>query len=280
MKIKLRRLAHALLLISLTGAGWTTARAQEASARTTLAQEESAPALYVFKVAHDHRIGKGLGELRITASGIEYRGESADEQLHNRVWRDDEIKRLELTKTTLHIVAYEAARIPLVPRHTPKVRGGQALRLGTERDHEFRLREGEITPDVVSTLLARFQRPVGTTVLPQEDAESGKLLFELPVFHRHLAGGESGLLRVFADRVIFAAGENAHYWRYPDIRDIGKLGRYKFEIATYEGQTGTDGKSYIFDLKRPMTDDEYDQLWARVYESGRSPRLRPVQRAN
>ncbi len=46
--------------------------------------------------------------------------------------------------------------------------------------------------------------------------------------------------------------KQSHYWRYSDIRDIARLGKYKFELATYEVQLATDGKSYIFDLKRPM----------------------------
>jgi len=176
----------------------------------------------------------------------------------------------------LRVVVYEAERIPLIPRNTPKVREGKSLRLGNERDYEFRLVEGEVTPDVVRELLARFKRPIATSVIPDADEESGGLLFEIPVFYRQLQGGASGILRVYEDHIVFAAeaeGKSRH-WRYPDIRDIGNLGRYQFEIATYEGQLGTDGKSYIFDLKRLMTGAEYDALWARIYEREQSPRLR------
>lgn len=255
----------------------TAPLAQAVGAQQSAAQTESAdPALYVFKVAHDHRIGKGVGELRITGTGIEYRGESDDEARHTSVWRDDDIKRLEISKTGLHVVAYEAARIPLIPRKVPYSRGGKEARVGSEREHVFRLLDGEITPEVVNTLLARFKRPVKTSVIPNDTEESGKLLFEIPVFHRHRRGGASGTLRVYEERVVFAAevDDQSRYWRYSDIRDIGRLGRYQFEIATYERQFAADGKSYIFDLKRPMTNAEYDRLWARVYESEQSPRLR------
>ena len=57
-------------------------------------------------------------------------------------------------------------------------------------------------------------------------------------------------------------------------RDIGQLGRYQFELATWEGQFGVDGKSYIFDLKRPLTEAEYESLWKKVYEQGRRIGLR------
>ncbi len=241
---------------------------------------EESPALYTYKVAHDHRIGKSAGELRITEAGLEYKGESDEEDRHSRVWRDEDIKRFEIKKDELSIIAYEAARIPLIPRKTPKIREGKSVRFGSERKYKFLLLEGEITPDVVRMLLARFKRSIATSVIPNAEEESGKLLFEIPVFHRHTRGGESGILRVFEEHIVFAAeveGESRH-WRYADIRDIGNLGRYKFELATYEGQFGAEGKSYIFDLKRPMTSAEYDRLWTIVYERDQSPRLRrPVK---
>ena len=88
---------------------------------------------------------------------------------------------------------------------------------------------------------------------------------------------ESRVIRRHPDTVVFNTDDTdrSRYWRYADIRDISRLARYQFEIATYEAQFASDGKSYIFDLKRPMTDAEYDMLWAKVYESGQSPRLKP-----
>ncbi len=278
MAIMRKVFLQSLLLAVFTSAAAAISLGQDGRAPKTPPSPEAEPALYTYKVAHDHRIGKGDGELRITDSGIVYRGASADEERHSRAWRDEDIKRLEMSKTELGITAYEAARIPLIPRKVPYSKGGKDVRVGSEREHVFRLTEGEITPEVVRTLLARFKRPIATSVIPNDDKESGKLLFEIPVFHRRRAGGGSGMLRVYEDHAIFAAEVEgqSHYWRYPDIRDIGRLGRYQFEIATYERQFAADGKSYIFDLKRPLTDAEYDMLWTKVYESGQSPRLRPA----
>ena len=263
-------------LLFVMSAGVAVAYAQE-PAQATPPEKKVDFAIPLYKVEHDHRIGSGKGELRITETGIEYRGEGKDESRHNHVWSDADIKRLEMSKTELHIIAYEAARIPLIPRKVPFVHE-QALHVGSERQHSFRLLGGEITPDLVRALLARFNRPIATTVIPKEDEESGPPLFEIPVFHRHRAGGESGVLRAYQRHMYFEANDenHSHYWRYSDIRDIGNLGRYRFEIATYEGQFGTDGKSYIFDLKRPMTSPEFDALWKKVYENGRDPRLSPT----
>lgn len=249
------------------------------------AAKGNCPEMATYKVAHDHAFGKGKGELRITDTGIEFKGEGKDEERHSRNWRDDDIKRLSIARDELRVTVYEAARIPLIPRKAPFT-DGKAVRTGTERDYVFRLREGEITPEVVSALLARFNRPVETSVIPGgvtasvtlNDEGESKLLFEIPVFLRHRAGGRSGMLRIYEQYVVFNADATgaSRFWRYADIRDIGNLGRYKFEIATYEGQFGVDGKSYVFDLKRPMTEAEYESLWAKVYERGRQTGLRPA----
>lgn len=281
MAIMIRHILRLLVLAALVSATAAFSRAQDTPAPNTFRVPDAASALYTYKVTHDHRIGKGDGELRITETGIEYRGASEDEARHNGVWRDDDIKRLELSKNELRFVTYEGTPIPLIPRKTPKIREGKSVRVGSEREYEFHLVEGEITPEVVRTLLARFKRPIATSVLPEEDAESGKLIFEIPVFHRQRGGGASGTLRVYEDYVAFNSEQEGHsrYWRYDDIRDIGNLGRYQFELATYEGQFGTDGRSYIFDLKRPMTSREYDQLWTKIYKREQTPRLHRAQPA-
>jgi hypothetical protein len=257
------------------------AAAMSAAAAVATAQESvkgADQAIATYQVAHDHAIGEGRGELRLTEAGIAFKGEGKDEERHSRNWRDDDIKRLEISRDELRLVVYEAARITIIPRKVPWSGGGKGVRTGSEHDYVFRLRSGEVTPEVVSALLARFKRPVATSVIPPGDEESGHPLFEIPVFHRHRAGGESGVLRVYEDRAVFDADakSRSRYWRYPDIRDIGNLGRYQFEIATYEGQFGADGKSYIFDLKRPMTEAEYESFWKKVYERGRQTGLRPA----
>lgn len=226
----------------------------------------------VFKVRHDHALGSGRGELRITAGGFEFAGEG-EEGEHSAAWRDEDIKRIEITKNAIEIFAYEAARIPVLPKQLPWVEKTKAVRVGTEREYEFHLSEGEVPEELVRALLARFKRPVGTTVVPNEPGESGELLFEIPAFHRHVSGGESGVLRAYKHHVIFAAEEEDHsrHWRYSDIRDVGRLGRWKLEIATWEDKAWTDGKSYVFDLKRPMTEFEYEVLWDRLYGRRAAP---------
>lgn len=228
--------------------------------------QEPAIAYITYNVEHDHVIGSGKGELKISAEAIEYLGISKNEALHSRTWKDSDIKRIEIKKKELRIVVYEESRLPIIPRKAPFTDGKQ-VKVDTEHDYLFRLQDGEITEEIATALLERFKRPIASSIIPEKIREAEELLFEIPVFHRRIRGGTSGILRVYKQFIVFDTEiENqSRYWRYSDIRDIARLGQYKFELATYEGQLATDGKSYIFDLKRPMTDKEYDNLWSKIY---------------
>lgn len=255
----------AVALMVLAGSVAPVRASAQDGASVPKAGETAAPVV-TYKVRHDHAIGSGAGELAITADGFEFRGEG-DEAEHSRAWRDEDVKRIEIRSDEIEIFAYEAARVPVLPNELPWVKETKAIRAGTEREYEFHLVEGSVTPEVVRALLARFKRPLATTVVPNAPEDSGELLFEIPVFHRHVSGGESGLLRVYVRHVIFdaEAADHSRHWRFSDIRDIGRLGRWKFEIATWEEKAWTDGKSYVFDLKRPMTEAEYETLWRMLF---------------
>jgi hypothetical protein len=232
----------------------------------TRENDGAAPAVFTRSVEHLHGIGAGKGELRITAAGIEFQPTNPREARDRRVWVDEDIKRLEITRTQVRVVAYEAGTVPILPgRIFGRTR---SIPRGSERAFTFHLLEGEMTPEIVALLLKRFPRPIATSVFPPT-AENETSLFEVPVFHRHRTGGVSGTLRVFPKHLIFQAndnGDDSRYWRYSDLRDIARLGDLGLEIATSESQTATDGRSYVLDLKRPLTEAEYDRLWVRFHE--------------
>jgi hypothetical protein len=220
----------------------------------------------VYQVRHDHGVGSGRGELRITPDGFEFRGDG-EEKRHSRTWRDIEIKRIQLSEDSVEIFAFEAGRIPIMPKQVPFVDDTKSIWVGAERRFKFDLEKGRVDWVVVSALEARFKRPLGVALAPVDDADLGGLLFEVPVFHRHLSGGERGMLRAYERRLVFASEQKGHtrVWRYSDLRDLGRLGRYVLEISTYERKAGTGGKSYVYDLGRPLTEAEYDVLWNRLY---------------
>jgi hypothetical protein len=253
----------AVLAALMAAAIGSTVRAQ---APTTKPNPGGQDAVTTFRVLHDHAVGSGKGVLVITPTGFEYRG-TDDEARHSHTWRDLDVKRLELDRQKITLTTYEAGSIPVLPRQLPFVKETVAIPAGVEHRYEFRLRDGELSPVVAAALEVRFPRPIASSIVASDAATLGELIFELPVFHRHRAGGHSGVLRVYARCVVFAAETgSSRSWRYADIRSISRLGDRRFEISTDEGQFGPGGRDYVFDLKRPMRDREYEGLWSRVYE--------------
>ena len=117
-----------------------------------------------YQVDHDHAVGSGRGELRITATGFEYRGTSKDEARHSHVWRDGDVKRIDVERTKIKLTVYEAGSVPLLPRQVPFVKETKGIPAGTEHTYEFHLNAGEVSADVVGRILARFPRPVETSI--------------------------------------------------------------------------------------------------------------------
>lgn len=258
-----------LLFSVIMFSGITTSTFAQETTSIQLSNSKTDSLNVSYLVEHDHGIGSGKGELQITETGITFHSTDPKEVSHNRVWPDADIKRVEIFKKEIRLIVYESGRIVLLPGHFPFGKTRKSIPNGNEHTYNFHLCEEEISVNVVQRLLARFNRPLVTNVVQAEGKTGANFLFEISVFHRHRPGGESGMLRIYDQYVLFISNNEAHsrWWRYSDIRDIGRIGRSQFEVATYEGQWGTDGKSYIFDLKRTMTEAEYETLWKKLYGS-------------
>ena len=213
---------------------------------------EAAAAEYRFKVKHDHVRKYCAGELVINDSGVEY---VTEEKGHSRKWDYVDVKMLKLVSPTrLKVLSYEDSR----------------LKVG-DRDFSFELTEGELTKEVSDFILSKVARPVSTTFVPASDEEP---IYSIPVRHRRRVGGDEGMLKVYPTSVVYesaAGGDNSRYWRWSDIQGVGRSGRFKLSVTTYEPELGGPTKSFDFDLKEQAGDDIYDYMWDRVY--GVSTRL-------
>jgi len=201
---------------------------------------------FKFKVEHEHLVKSCKGELIISPQGIEYQTENKD---HAHKWGFTDIKMIRLeSPKEVEIISYERSR----------------KTLGTDREFEFKLVEGEVTKDVSDFLLTKVERPLSTSFVATEDKPS----YELPVRHRHRFGACQGLLKVYADRVVYVSdkAENSRHWRWSDIRSISRTGPYQFGVTTYEPEFGGPSKTFNFDLKEQMDETVYDYLWSRVYK--------------
>jgi len=193
---------------------------------------------FTFKVRHDHWRGGCTGRLTIDDQGIEYRTEDGG---HSRKWSYPDLKRIDIQSgKSLELLTYEDRK--LIP--------------GAERKFEFELLEGEITEAVYRLLLDKSPRPL----LARLPYGSTAPVFSLGAKHRHRVGGCEGELQFERERVIYRTDKpgDTRIWLYADISSVGLLDRYSLRLTTLL-------ETYTFDLKLPITSEQYNFLWAKVY---------------
>jgi len=214
-----------LLLLTLTQSVW--------------AQE------FTYKVQQDRLIGHRDGELIISTRGIEYR---AKKEKDSRMWTYTDIKLLEiLSPTRMRVWTYQ----------------NRKLLLGQEESLTFKIIDGQIDQTVSDFLRQHIARPLVTSFT----SEDGEPLAQIAVKHLGILSGSQGTLKVYSDRLVYEAqdGHDSRSWRWADIRAVGRPDIDRFEVLTFEPQSGGPKRSYNFILKEPLADKTYDFIWSRVY---------------
>ncbi len=200
---------------------------------------------FSYKVQQDLFKGHRDGELIISTNGVEYRPKQAKD---SRVWTYTDIKLFEiLSPTRLRIWTY------------------QNRKLGQEESLTFKIIDGQIDQQFSDFLRERTARPLVTSFTKQETARVP--LAQIPVKHLHRLGGCQGVLKVYADGLEYEAqdGHDSRSWRWTDVRAVGRPDIDRFEVLTFEPQTGGPKRSFNFVLKEPLADKTYDLIWSRVF---------------
>jgi len=215
---------------------------------------------FTYKVQQDRLKGHRDGELIISTNGVEFR---AKKEKDSRVWTYTDIKLFEiLSPTRVRIWTYQ----------------NRKLLLGQEESLTFKIIEGEIDQKVSDFLRERIARPLVTS-LTKEETESAPLA-QIPVKHLHRLSGCQGFLNVYADRLVYEAndGHDSRSWRWTDIRAVGRPDVDRFEVLTFEPQTGGPKRSFNFILKEPLPDKTYDLIWSRVFRP--TPLIRVAEKVS
>lgn len=205
-----------------------------------------------YHVKHDHVIGHCEGELVLTDKGIEYRTKNEKDA---RVWPYNEIKLLKiLSSSKVVLVSYENRR----------------LFFGADKTFAFELTDQKIDAETSKLLQSKIPRPLVTSIMQ----DGRQAAFQLPVQHSHRFGSCAGTLEVFDDGLAFVAsnGKDSRAWRWTDLSGISRLGPYRLEILTYEPDLGGPERSYNFELKEPLPEEEFSLVWSKIY------RLQPGRR--
>jgi hypothetical protein len=186
-----------------------------------------------FAVRHEHLNGGCAGEMTVDENGVSFTGAKK----HAWNWKYEDIQELRLAPGSIHILTYKDSK----------------LRLGEDRGYNFtgKIPAEELYAFLKARMDQRFVAAVGQAIdLPS---------WSLPVKHLRPVVGSEGTLEFGADAVVYstsARGES-RTWRYSDIDSIGSSGEFQLTITTLE-------KGFNFQLKQPITEARYNQLWLQI----------------
>jgi hypothetical protein len=201
---------------------------------------------FKYKVEKDRMIGHRDGELIISDQGVEYRETKREKE--SRTWSYGDIRLFEiLSPTKVRVWTYKDRK----------------LRFGEDESVTFKIIDGQIDSTVSEFVRKRIDRPFVTSIVEQEEA----VLAQIPVKHSHRFGGCEGILRIYQDKLVYESktGHDSRSWRWTDIHSMGRPDIYRFDVETFEPQTGASNRTFNFVLKEQMDDKTYDLIWSRVY---------------
>jgi hypothetical protein len=181
---------------------------------------------------------KHSGSLTMDESGVSYTGVKSGPWS----WKYQDIQRLTLAPDRITVLTYEDSRY---------------LR-GASRSYQFagKIPALELYGLLKDRLDQRFIAALAQTSWPVE--------FSIPA--RHLLRGVSsqGTLSFGADAITWstATNDDSRTWRYLDIVNISSSGLFDLTITTME-------KGCHFQLKQPLTESQYNELWIEIEKKNR-----------
>jgi hypothetical protein len=186
-----------------------------------------------FAVRHEHLRKGCAGVMTVDENGVSFTGAKQ----HAWKWKYEDIQELRLAPESIYILTYKDSK----------------LRLGADRGYAF---IGKIPAEELYALLRERMDQRFVAALSQT---SGTVSWSLPVKHLRPVGGSEGTLAFGADAIVYStpAQAESRTWRYSDIESIGSSGPFQLTITTLE-------KGFNFQLKQPITEARYNQLWLQI----------------
>ncbi len=210
-----------------------------------------------LEVRHGHLKGHQTGTLLVKPDGLSYRENATEKQKkkgdrpHAWDWSYGNIQQLELSPQKVRILTYKDVW----------------WKAGTDRGYEFDILPGQQVRQVYDYLRTKLDQRF---VASLSDA-SVKPLWEVRVKQLKRFGGTQGLLTVGNDELVFTADgkETSRTWRFKDIENISTSGPFELTVVTYERALAHYGnlKQFNFQLKEPLDEARYNELWRRLNES-------------
>ncbi|MCL6546551.1 MAG: hypothetical protein K6T61_15110 [Bryobacteraceae bacterium] len=188
---------------------------------------------------HEHWRKGCPGVVQIDERGIRFLPKVSGPKAHQWSWAWQDVQRLELSERRIVVVTYEDVR----------------WRLGADRAVRFRADKGQSF--VAAYYLLRDRDEVRLAALVADKVE--QTLWEVPVKRLGRIQGSQGYLKAGPARLIYESISQDYSitWKYKEIQYITLLAEDRLAVATAAGQ-------YVFQLKAPLGERRYDELWRRV----------------
>lgn len=181
------------------------------------------------------------GQLRVDASGIQYRSSKG--------------------KTSIHVAFIDVYEMDVSDPSAIRVETYEMLKrkLSGRRSYVFRLHSSrgvEENDRLTQFLSERIHRP-----LLNSRTIAVKPEFEIPAYHRHVLNGCNGTLQITPEGIRFLSTKEDHSrtWKYSEIQTIGGSDPFTFRVTTF-------AETFMFDLKDRLPKEAYELMWQRVYE--------------
>lgn len=209
-----------------------------------------------YPVKHDHLWKSSTGTLTFSEEGVAYQEHAKEtgndeKDLHRGSWSYEDIQQLYLAPRKVSIRTYKDRK----------------WRLGADEQLELTL-EGDQTFEAAYDLLKGRLDQRFVAAFAEDEM---RVLWEVPVKLKRLISGSQGVLQFGHDRIVYQTPdrEEARTWRYSDIENISSSGHFQLTITTFEksGRDYGDQRALNFQLKRPLDQKRYNELWRRLNQT-------------
>jgi hypothetical protein len=214
-------------------------------------------------VRHRHFRHGSPGELRVSADSISF-SETGKGSKHSRVWKYQEIQQLELSPDTLRILTYE----------------DQKWKLGRDREYVF----DHLPTGFAQSVYEHWRSQLDQRFVADLPDKNEPVLWERPAKLVGTLRGTQGTVRIGTDRIVYdtAAPEASRTWRFTDIQNVASAGPFDLSIVTAEhhGTWNTGSREFRFQLKQPLSEQQFNELWRRLNAIHQSDFIRMSIRGN
>ena len=196
------------------------------------------------EVRHRHWRGGATGQLVASAQGIHFE-ESKGKHLLDLKYGD--IQQISLTRDELRILLYQ----------------DQPRWLGRDREIVF-----DHIPEGAPLIFRQFHAALGPRFV------GDYFLVEEPIWQADAKllrglGGAVGKLTIGPDAITFEAAkpEESRSWPYTELEQVARAGPFDLSIVSFEkaGWLHAGPREFRFQLKRALSEDDYNALWRRMH---------------